>query len=118
MSSSELIRWGGLAAMLAGATFIVLMLIPEGPPDSSGAGGVPRPAEGDLRARRTRRLLHGHRGRGSPDRSPARPHVWEHGPRISRLFGALGRDGREGAQQPRNRHHVCARQPRRFLESL
>jgi hypothetical protein len=34
MSSSELIRWGGLAAMLAGATFIVLMLIPEGPPGS------------------------------------------------------------------------------------
>ena len=31
MSSSELIRWGGLAAMLAGATFIVLMLIPEQP---------------------------------------------------------------------------------------
>ena len=34
MSSSDLIRWGGLAAMLAGATFIVLMLIPEGPPGS------------------------------------------------------------------------------------
>ena len=34
MSSSELIRWGGLAAMLAGATFIVLMLIPEGLPGS------------------------------------------------------------------------------------
>ena len=35
MSSSELIRWGGLAAMLAGAAFIVLVLIPEGPPGSS-----------------------------------------------------------------------------------
>src|ERR687889_2340519 len=34
MSSSELIRWGGLAAMLAGAAFIVLVLIPEGPPGS------------------------------------------------------------------------------------
>lgn len=34
MSSSDRIRWGGLAAMLAGATFIVLMLIPEG---SSGS---------------------------------------------------------------------------------
>src|SRR5919107_3576679 len=34
MWSSELIRWGGLAAMLAGATFIALMLIPEGPPGS------------------------------------------------------------------------------------
>src|SRR5829696_525954 len=34
MSSSDLIRWGGLAAMLAGVTFIVLMLIPEGPPGS------------------------------------------------------------------------------------
>jgi hypothetical protein len=32
--SSDLIRWGGLAAMLAGGTFIVLMLIPEGPPGS------------------------------------------------------------------------------------
>ena len=69
MSSSELIRWGGLAAMLAGSTFIVLMLIPEGPPGSflytlnglvfvvavllmlAGAGGVPCPAEGGLRAR-------------------------------------------------------------------
>lgn len=34
MSSSDRIRWGGLAAMLAGATFIVLMLIPEGSPGS------------------------------------------------------------------------------------
>jgi hypothetical protein len=34
MSSSDLIRWGGLAGMLAGAAFIVLMLIPEGPPGS------------------------------------------------------------------------------------
>ena len=34
MSSSDLIRWGGLAAMLAGVAFIVLMLIPEGPPGS------------------------------------------------------------------------------------
>src|SRR5215217_597871 len=115
MSASELIRWGWLASMLAGATFIVLMLIPEGPPGSflytlnslvfvvavllmlAGAGGVPCPAEGDLRARRTRRLLHGRRGRGSPDRSPGRAHVWEHGPRISRLFEGLGRDGRVGA---------------------
>jgi hypothetical protein len=106
--SSDLIRWGGLAAMLAGGTFIVLMLIPEGPPGSflytlnslvfivavllmlAGAGGVPRPAEGEPWAHRTRRLLHGRRGRGSPDRSPGRPHVWEHGPRISRLFGLLG----------------------------
>lgn len=32
MSSSDLIRWGGVAGMLAGAAFIVLMLIPEGPP--------------------------------------------------------------------------------------
>jgi hypothetical protein len=31
MSSSDLIRWGGLAAMLCGVAFIVLMLIPEGP---------------------------------------------------------------------------------------
>jgi uncharacterized RDD family membrane protein YckC len=28
MSSSELVRWGGLAAMLAGVAFIVLLLIP------------------------------------------------------------------------------------------
>ena len=34
MSSSDRIRWGGLAAMLAGLTFIVLMLIPEGSPGS------------------------------------------------------------------------------------
>lgn len=34
MSSSDLIRWGGLAAMVAGVVFIVLMLIPEGPPGS------------------------------------------------------------------------------------
>ena len=34
MSSSDRIRWGGLAAILAGATFIVLMLIPEGPSGS------------------------------------------------------------------------------------
>jgi len=34
MSSSDLIRWGGLTGMLAGAAFIVLMLIPEGPPGS------------------------------------------------------------------------------------
>ena len=34
MSSSDRIRWGGLASMLAGATFIVLMLIPEGSPGS------------------------------------------------------------------------------------
>ncbi|HEX2098066.1 MAG TPA: hypothetical protein VHF46_03310 [Rubrobacteraceae bacterium] len=34
MSPSDLIRWGGLAGMLAGAAFIVLMLIPEGPPGS------------------------------------------------------------------------------------
>jgi hypothetical protein len=34
MSSSDRIRWGGLAGMLAGAAFIVLMLIPEGPPGS------------------------------------------------------------------------------------
>src|SRR5215213_6183767 len=34
MSASELIRWGWLAGMLAGAAFIVLMLIPEGPPGS------------------------------------------------------------------------------------
>jgi len=34
MSSSDLIRWGGLAGMLAGVAFIVLMLIPEGPPGS------------------------------------------------------------------------------------
>jgi len=34
MSSSDLIRWGGLAGMLAGAAFIVLMLIPEGSPGS------------------------------------------------------------------------------------
>jgi hypothetical protein len=31
MSSSDLIRWGGLAAMLCGVAFIVLMFIPEGP---------------------------------------------------------------------------------------
>ncbi len=34
MSSSDLIRWGGVAAMLAGVAFIVLMLIPEGSPGS------------------------------------------------------------------------------------
>ena len=34
MSSSDLIRWGGLAAMLTGVAFIVLMLIPEGSPGS------------------------------------------------------------------------------------
>ncbi len=34
MSSSDLIRWGGLAAMLCGVAFIVLMLIPEGPVSS------------------------------------------------------------------------------------
>jgi hypothetical protein len=34
VSPSDLIRWGGLAGMLAGAAFIVLMLIPEGPPGS------------------------------------------------------------------------------------
>ena len=28
MSSSDLVRWGGLAAMLAGVAFIVLLLIP------------------------------------------------------------------------------------------
>lgn len=31
MSSSDLIQRGGIAAMLSGAAFIVLMLIPEGP---------------------------------------------------------------------------------------
>ena len=31
MSSSDLVRWGGIAAMLGGVVFIVLMLIPEGP---------------------------------------------------------------------------------------
>ncbi|MBA3474687.1 MAG: hypothetical protein H0T57_15950 [Rubrobacter sp.] len=34
MSSSDLIRWGGLAAMLSGVAFIVLMVIPEPPPGS------------------------------------------------------------------------------------
>lgn len=34
MSSSDLIRWGGLAAMLSGVAFIVLMMIPEPPPGS------------------------------------------------------------------------------------
>ena len=38
MSSSDLIRWGGLAAMLSGAAFIVMGLLglvfPEGPPGS------------------------------------------------------------------------------------
>ena len=34
MSSSDRIRWGGLAGMLAGVAFIVLMLIPEGSPGS------------------------------------------------------------------------------------
>ncbi len=34
MSSSDLIRWGGLAGMLAGVAFIVLMMIPEPPPGS------------------------------------------------------------------------------------
>jgi hypothetical protein len=34
MSSSDRIRWGGVAGMLAGLTFIVLMLIPEGSPGS------------------------------------------------------------------------------------
>ncbi len=31
MSSSDLIRWGGIAAMISGVAFIVLMVIPEGP---------------------------------------------------------------------------------------
>ena len=34
MSSSDLIRWGGLAGMLSGMAFIVLMVIPETPPGS------------------------------------------------------------------------------------
>jgi hypothetical protein len=34
MSSSDRVRWGGVAGMLAGAAFIVLMLIPEGSPGS------------------------------------------------------------------------------------
>jgi hypothetical protein len=34
MSCSDRIRWGGLAAMLGGVAFIVLMLIPEGSPGS------------------------------------------------------------------------------------
>jgi hypothetical protein len=34
VSSSDLIRWGGIAAMLCGVAFIVLMLIPEGPIES------------------------------------------------------------------------------------
>jgi hypothetical protein len=34
MSSSDLVRWGGLAAMLSGVVFIVLMLLPEAPPGS------------------------------------------------------------------------------------
>lgn len=34
MSSSDLVRWCGLAAMLAGVAFIVLMLVPEGAPGS------------------------------------------------------------------------------------
>lgn len=38
MSSSDLVRWGGLAAMLAGVAFVVMSLlglvVPEGPPGS------------------------------------------------------------------------------------
>jgi hypothetical protein len=34
MSSSDLIRWGGLAAVLSGVLFILLFAIPEPPPDS------------------------------------------------------------------------------------
>ena len=34
MSSSDLIRWGGLAAMISGVLFIVLFAIPESPPGS------------------------------------------------------------------------------------
>ncbi len=34
MSSSDLIRWGGLAAMLSGVLFVVLFAIPQPPPGS------------------------------------------------------------------------------------
>ncbi len=34
MSSSDLIRWGGLAAMLCGVLFVVLFAIPQPPPGS------------------------------------------------------------------------------------